>query len=144
MFKFPFHGDELGSVRAIELIPFYVDEIKDEAVYKNNLLYNFLFFVPFGVYASLLKPERSTLKKTAPIALTSLSYEVLQYILGVGISDVTDLITNTLGGIAGIGLYHVIQSVFKTRTTAVVNAVALTFTVVVLAMFGWSLVFMIR
>ena len=104
LFKFPFKGDEFGSTRAIELVPFYVSKIKDISFFRGNLLYNFLFFVPFGIFACLLKPDWTLVRKVVPIMLLSLLFEVLQYILGIGVSDITDLITNTAGGVAGIGI----------------------------------------
>ncbi|MDR0818197.1 MAG: VanZ family protein [Oscillospiraceae bacterium] len=144
MFKFPFKGAEFGSTRAIELIPFYVAEIKDISFFSGNLLYNFLFFVPLGVFVSLLKPDWKFAKKVAPIALLSLSFEVLQYILGIGVSDVTDLITNTAGGIAGIGVYAVTRKLFGDKTHKVINAIAMVFVAVMIILFGLASRFTIR
>ena len=39
--------------------------------------------------------------KLGVIVVTSVMLEVLQYILGIGASDITDVITNTFGGAVG-------------------------------------------
>lgn len=41
------------------------------------------------------------------IILTSLCYEVLQYILHIEVSDITDIIMNTLGGVIGMILVYI-------------------------------------
>lgn len=144
LFKFPFKGDDFGTVRAIELIPFYVAEIKDVSFFISNLVYNFLFFIPFGVFVSLLEPDWTFARKAAAIALLSLSFEVLQFVLGIGISDTTDLIMNSTGGIAGVGLYRVMQAIFGGKTHTIINAAALVLTVVMLILFGAAYGTMIR
>ncbi len=40
-------------------------------------------------------------------------FEASQYIFGIGASDITDIITNTIGGIIGICIYMVIKKAFK-------------------------------
>jgi glycopeptide antibiotics resistance protein len=135
LFKFPFRGDGLGSTRVVELVPFYVTEIQDQSFFINNLVYNFLFFIPLGIYICLLKPGWPFIKKAVPIASLSLLYELLQFILGIGISDITDLITNTAGGLFGIGLYHVALMVHKDRTHKVINIIALGLTLIMVMIF---------
>ncbi|GHU67982.1 VanZ family protein [Clostridia bacterium] len=144
LFKFPFRGDDFGTVRVIELIPFYVSEIHDVSFFVSNIVYNFLFFIPFGVFVCLLKPKWMFAKKIVVITLLSLSFEVVQFVLGIGISDTTDLITNTTGGITGVGLYRVMQTIFKDKTHTIINVVALILTVVMLMLFGAAYGTMIR
>lgn len=57
----------------------------------------------------------------------------LQYILAVGGTDITDLITNTCGGMIGIGLYWSAAKIFrgKKRADTVITVVAAIVTVVV-------------
>jgi glycopeptide antibiotics resistance protein len=144
LFKFPFKGDAFGSMRAIELIPFYVVEIKDISFFRSNLLYNFLFFIPFGVFISLLKPDWTLLRKIVPFVLLSLLFEILQYILGIGVSDITDLITNTAGGIAGIGVYVIMRKLFKNKTQMIINAIATIAVIIMLILFYMAQKYMIR
>jgi glycopeptide antibiotics resistance protein len=135
LFKFPFRGDPFGSTRVIELIPFYVSEIQDVDFFRSNLVYNVLFFIPFGIFVCLLKPEWSFWKKVTPVFLLSLLFEVSQFVLGIGISDITDLITNTSGGAAGIGLYHMLRKLLKKKTHAIILVIAAIMIVVMLFQF---------
>ncbi|MCG4709134.1 VanZ family protein, partial [Flavonifractor plautii] len=51
------------------------------------------------------------------------------YILGLGATDTTDIITNTVGGLIGIGIYTVIEKLFKNKVK-VKNFVTICSTVV--------------
>lgn len=144
LFKFPFKGDAFGTVRVIEWIPFYVDDIKDISFFWINLFYNFLLFIPFGVFICLLKSDWKLAKKAAVIFLISLTFEILQFVLGIGISDITDLITNTAGGVFGIGIYVIMRKFFKDKTHVIINVTALVLITVMLTLFGLASKFMIR
>ena len=63
---------------------------------------NFALFIPFGglVYITA-KRTRVTIISGA---LLSLSIEIAQFVLGVGRSDVDDLLFNTLGAATGAGI----------------------------------------
>lgn len=52
-------------------------------------------------------------KKICKIILISLAFEVGEYIFGIGATDITDVITNTMRGIIGITIYIVIKKIFK-------------------------------
>lgn len=52
-------------------------------------------------------------KSICKIFSISLIFEVSQYVFGIGASDITDIITNTIGGIVGIGIYMVIKEILK-------------------------------
>ena len=51
-------------------------------------------------------------------------YEIVQDILAIGRSDITDLIGNTLGGIIGIGLFVVIKKILDKNTVKIINVLA--------------------
>lgn len=97
---------------------------------------NVIIFVPYGVYISMLKENWNILKKTAPIFLTGLAYESLQYILSIGASDITDLIGNTLGGMFGIVLFLLLSKVLKDNTIKVINILAMIGTVFMAGLLG--------
>ena len=73
-----------------------------------------LIFVPLGLYLSLLgvKPLYSILSGFGLSAVL----ELFQYILGVGVTDITDLITNTLGTALGTLIFLLLARIFKNRT----------------------------
>ncbi|MBZ6006972.1 VanZ family protein [Paraclostridium bifermentans] len=52
-------------------------------------------------------------KKILTIFGVSLLFEVTQFIFGLGASDITDLINNTLGGAIGILIYFILIKIFK-------------------------------
>ena len=68
-----------------------------------------------------------------PIFCVSLFYEVMQYVLAIGGSDITDLIGNTLGGVAGIGVFAVLYQLFGRKVIKVLNVLALIGTVAAVA-----------
>ena len=50
--------------------------------------------------------------------LLSLAFECCQYLLAIGISDMTDLLTNTMGTAIGVGLYLLIRVIWPDKETA--------------------------
>jgi glycopeptide antibiotics resistance protein len=73
-------------------------------------------------------------KKLFSVFLLSLLVEGLQYILVVGAFDITDIITNTLGGIIGLMIFEGLEKAFRDRVKAqrFVNKVAATGTVLMI------------
>ncbi|MGC9934297.1 VanZ family protein [Priestia aryabhattai] len=121
VFKMQFSLQELPDFRKINLIPFAGSAKVNNQIYFNEIIYNVLAFIPFGIYISMLKPNWSFLKKIAVIAGVSLLFEVLQFIFAIGASDITDLIGNTLGGIIGVGVYIVFCKLFSTKANKILN-----------------------
>ena len=66
----------------------------------------------------MLLPESRFHVKLVIIAGSSLLLETAQYILAVGRSDITDLLTNTTGGLLGIALYGIMVRLLKNRARA--------------------------
>lgn len=104
--------------RNVNLVPFAASLMKGERVDVSEILLNVAVFVPFGVYVSMLCERWTFLKKVLPVFGVSLAYEVLQYVLGIGASDITDLLGNTFGGVIGIGCYMVLEKLFRCRRAA--------------------------
>ena len=69
-----------------------------------EVIANVVLFLPFGVYVGLLAPTWPWWRTLGAVAVASLALEGAQYALAVGVPDATDLVTNTTGGLAGIGL----------------------------------------
>lgn len=127
LFKMQFSYQDLRQFtgfRRINLIPLAGTAVRNGQLDIEEIIYNVLAFIPFGIYISLLKPKWSFWKKIASIAAVSLLFETLQYVFAIGGSDITDLIGNTLGGIIGAGGYWLLRKVLRTKTNKVLNGLA--------------------
>lgn len=121
------------NLRSINLIPFAGSVIVNGKADVSEILLNIAVFIPFGVYFSMLDEKISFLMKVLPIFAVSLMYEVVQYCFAIGASDITDLLGNTLGGIAGIGLFAVCSKILGKKTVRILNILASAGTAVVAA-----------
>jgi glycopeptide antibiotics resistance protein len=97
---------------------------------------NFLLFVPFGVYIGLLTPTWKWWKWTGVFIGASFVLETTQHLLSTGSFDTTDVIVNTVGGLAGVGLLALARRRLYARTTAVMTRACLIGTVVSLLAIG--------
>mgnify|MGYP005838885039 CR=1 FL=1 len=71
-----------------------------------NLFGNVFAFMPFGfLLPIILKKFKKVKMVVLATFLTSLSAEVAQMVLKVGSFDVDDLLLNTIGGVAGFGVF---------------------------------------
>lgn len=120
-----------GGLREIKLVPF-VPAGGAGASAPREVVANVVLFVPFGLYLGLLAPSWPWWRVAYTVAAASLVLEAAQYALAVGSSDVTDLLTNTLGGLAGLGLLALARRRFHARTTGVMARVCAAGTVLVL------------
>ncbi|MBM7830854.1 glycopeptide antibiotics resistance protein [Agromyces cerinus] len=109
----PYFG--MGGLRQVKLVPF-VSNACNGASAPSEVVANIVLFIPFGLYLGLLAPSWPWWKATFAIAGASLALEVAQYALSVGSSDVTDLITNTAGGLIGLVLLAVVRRRLGERT----------------------------
>ncbi|WP_203747123.1 VanZ family protein [Cellulomonas chitinilytica] len=120
-----------GWRRTIKLVPF-VATARAGASPPAEVVANLLLFVPFGLYLGLLAPTWSRWRATAVVAGASVVLEVAQYVLAVGSSDVTDLVVNTAGGLAGLVLVDAARRRHGERTGVVMARVCAVGTVLAL------------
>lgn len=118
LFKLQFSISDLDTLRSVNLIPFHYDNEIGAGFHIKEVLENLLIFVPMGIYLHMLLPESRFHVKLVIIAGSSLLLEMSQYILAVGRSDITDLLTNTAGGLLGIALYGIMVRLLKNRVRA--------------------------
>ena len=85
------------------------------AFHLTEVLENFLIFVPMGIYLQMLLPRTKLYVKFMLIAGTSFLLETMQYILAVGRSDITDVLTNTAGGLLGLAVYSIAARLIGNR-----------------------------
>ena len=104
--------------RSIELIPFH-DFFRVRGFFNPlfNTMGNLTLFVPLGILLGVwwvmhgrwsstagepVRPVRGAVRRSAVIGFFfSLGIEITQFILGVGYSDISDLLFNTLGCYVG-------------------------------------------
>ena len=87
----------------------------------RETLLNIAAFVPAGLFLMLLSPRIKKLAVGIGCFALSLAFEVAQYALMVGTSDLTDLITNTLGGFVGIAVFCLCQHVWHEKTRSILS-----------------------
>jgi len=97
--------------RTLNLIPF--KDLFDGVVNQLDIFGNIILFIPFGLFLKILYPKNTLYKNTLIMFFVSLSFEILQFILAIGASDITDIIYNVIGGIIGIILYKLLKLIFK-------------------------------
>ncbi len=113
LFKMSFSLSALTGLRGINLIPFYYD--RETSFHLSEVLLNLFAFIPLGLFLKLLKLK---FKTTVLLGFGySLALELLQLAFGIGITDITDLITNTLGAVIGALLYVILSKTFKKTDT---------------------------
>jgi glycopeptide antibiotics resistance protein len=98
-----------GENRLINWVPFMASGGTREIVL------NTLVFVPFGVLISMRETRYQGLKVLRYSFLFSLAIEISQYLLAIGATDMTDLLTNTLGGYSGFLLYGLLAKIFPKK-----------------------------
>lgn len=136
LFKLQFAFSDIDHARSINLIPFHYSTAVGEQFHIEEVRDNVLIFIPFGILLSMLAPRMKLWNKFLLIFGTSLALETMQFLLSVGGTDITDLITNSLGGIIGVALYAMLLKVVKDKqkTDTVISVVAGIVTVLFLGM----------
>ena len=107
LFKFSHHISKVLNYhhRSLNLIPFAAPSIVNGRINYWELIYNCVFFIPFGMLLNVNFKKVGFLPKLAFIMVFSISAELIQYIFAIGATDITDVITNTVGGFLGLKLY---------------------------------------
>ncbi|MDN5274963.1 MAG: glycopeptide antibiotics resistance protein [Candidatus Saccharibacteria bacterium] len=88
------------QMRSLNLVPF-----AGSSWGLSEMISNVVVFVPFGLLLSVNFKRITVWRKLIYIFIFSVIVEALQFILAIGVTDITDVITNTLGGFLGLMLY---------------------------------------
>ncbi|MGN7701632.1 VanZ family protein [Cellulosimicrobium sp. 22601] len=99
------HTGDLGDLvgrRSVNLVP--MGGTASGGLGSRELAVNVLVFVPLGVLVLLAARQRRFARMLLLVVGVSVVFEVVQYVAGIGASDVTDVLTNTAGGLVGMGL----------------------------------------
>jgi len=111
------------QTRSVNLIPF----VTLGQTGLSETVSNFVTFIPFGLLLSLTFKKTALWRLLIAIFVFSVAVETLQFILAIGTTDATDVVTNTLGGLAGLVLYRLVNLVVKAKILdSVVVAVGMT------------------
>lgn len=96
----------------MNLVPF-IDVLKGRGDFLRQVALNVIMTIPFGFLFPLTQGRPVKWSRTVFLCfLMSLGIEILQPLInGSRSSDITDLITNVIGGILGYGLYVVFRPV---------------------------------
>ena len=95
-------------IRAVNLIPFgFVNDyiVDKQLLGIANIVGNLLMFIPMGIFLSMINQRHD--KVLFMLILASVCIEVLQYVFIRGVSDIDDVILNSVGGLIGIACYKI-------------------------------------
>lgn len=111
IYRYGISVEEILSPRfEINILPFYHTYLLyingGWLIFLYNLIGNILWFVPLGMFVAIYGRQHSFQKILCISLLSSLSIELMQYLLNCGISDIDDVIFNTLGGLIGYTIIH--------------------------------------
>ena len=119
-------------VQEINYIPFsdwYVDR---SGLYRDVIL-NVILFFPFGFLLQMTsKRNRICVYPMVIPFIASIFVEMLQFIFSLGVTDITDVISNTSGAIFGCLFYLIFSAVFKKRRDKASKILLLVITIIAL------------
>lgn len=99
------------QTRTVNWIPFALSSF----AVSREVLYNCVVFIPFGLLLSVNLKRTRFWPKLAVMFVFSLAAETAQFVFAIGVTDITDLITNTLGGFLGLALYDLSDRYINTE-----------------------------
>ncbi len=104
--------------RSVNLIPFktigwYITASNNRTLILINIAGNIIAFMPMGFLLPLVSERMIKWSKVMLTALfATLTIEIVQYVLGVGVTDIDDVILNMLGAGAGYFLSRILLGVY--------------------------------
>ena len=118
-------SNSLNGFRSINLIPFksifeFVKIMFTKNFLRgfNNIIGNVLIFAPLGYFLPLLFKKFKKLKYTILFSFgISLLFEICQYVLFLGSTDIDDIILNVCGSFVGFLFYKIISKITKNKET---------------------------
>ncbi|MBO5106653.1 MAG: VanZ family protein [Clostridia bacterium] len=138
VFKFATSPSQLPSIQSINLIPYYY--AFNTIAHLKQVIYNIIVFVPLGVYIQIFKNEWKIITKCAAVFLTSFLFEAVQYIFAIGVSDITDIIDNTAGGIIGIIIFVIIRKIAPKKYISIFNTLGILVEITAIGMLALLLI----
>lgn len=128
-FPIPFQDISIQSIREINgnfsfnLIPFKSLVLAFKIGDISNLIYQFggnlILLLPMGIYISIIFSKFNIKNNLIIIAISSLSIEIIQFIIGLIINcqyrvvDIDDVIFNIVGGLIGLLIGLLLQPLYN-------------------------------
>ncbi len=88
----------------------------------RGMIDNIVVFIPLGLLVAANFTHVRFRHKLAAIAALSIAVEVVQFVFAIGVTDITDVITNVTGGYIGLYVYKI--STQKADATTVDSIIA--------------------
>lgn len=124
LFKLQFSIAVMDEGRVVNLVPLLGSFDNNGVIRFSEIRNNILVFIPLGIYICMLKNKWSFAKKVLATVVLTLAFEITQFIFAIGRADITDVFSNTLGGVIGMGIYALLFKLMKGRTNKVLNVLA--------------------
>jgi glycopeptide antibiotics resistance protein len=132
LFKLQFSIPRMTEGRIINLVPFAGSFDSNGVIQFSEIRLNVLAFIPLGIYICMLQTQWPFVRKLLAIMGLALAFEITQFIFAIGRADITDVLSNTIGGIIGVGIYTALSRILKGRTNKVISLLAAASTILAL------------
>jgi glycopeptide antibiotics resistance protein len=130
----------MSEKRIINLIPLMGSFTENGTIRFSEIRVNILAFIPMGIYLCVLNAPRSFVKKILMIFGLTFFFEIIQFIFAIGRTDITDVLSNTLGGLIGISIYALLYKILKSKANKVISVLAAVFTIFALLLVALLLI----
>ena len=140
IFRLSFSIAGIHKVRELNFIPFYYKNVYECDIPIVEAILNVLIFAPLGIYLKMFGISNKKILLSG--FFISFMFELLQYIFRLGASDITDIITNTLGTMCGMYLYLLSEKILKNKakTNKIFKTAATAVSIIMMAFFLFSLI----
>ena len=135
LFKLGVRFSYMGT-SSVNLIPFSEFFLSNVKIDRAEIILNVVIFLPLGIYAGVLFKKWTWGQKLFFFFLISLMFEELQFIFRIGAFDITDIITNILGGIIGLLIFEAVEKLFNNSVKAqkFINIIAVMGTAIMISL----------
>ncbi|EQB87226.1 glycopeptide antibiotics resistance protein [Clostridium punense] len=130
MLEFSFyHSFHTNYIPLVETIKMFKNNTMGIGYGFYNVIGNILLFMPLGFFIPLLFQRKNNVRAVAKYGfITSLTIEIIQFFTAINLTDVDDLIFNTLGTILGLGIFNLFNNLVKnTKVEKLIASITSTF-----------------
>ena len=99
------------QTRSVNLIPFVTWGQTGVSESATNLI----IFIPFGLFLGMNFRSVAMWRLLLIVLGFSVVVETLQFVLAIGTTDITDVVTNTVGGLVGLVVYRLASKIIHTK-----------------------------